>query len=140
MLPHVNPDLQGSLSSPAQRGQPALLPGSGWPPCGPGADIYLRTTGHYAQAPSEITLPGVVVAPSPSSSSGLSSAESNIGLCGVCRGAGNVIMQGTPCPRLAAYSGPSPRMLQALLVRSPSCSQLPRAPSSKEVSGFRDMN
>lgn len=94
MFPHVNPDLQGSLSSPVQRSQPALLPGSGWPPCGPRADIYLRTTRHHAQTPSEISLPGVVVSPSPSSSSSLSSAESNIGLFGVCRVQGMLSFSG----------------------------------------------
>lgn len=94
MFPHVNPDLQGSLSSPVQRSQPALLPGSAWPPCGPGADIYLRTTRHHAQTPSEISLPGVVVSPSPSSSSSLSSAESSVRLFGVCRAQGMLSFSG----------------------------------------------
>lgn len=76
----------------------------GWPPCGPGADIYLRTTRYDAQAPPETQCPPrVVISPFPFSCFGLSRAEGNIDSFGGLQGWGCYCSQGTPSPSLNAF-------------------------------------
>lgn len=120
-----------SLSLPIQHGQPALLPSLGWPPCGPGVYSYSRATSQVAPSPTETQHPGwwvlwkhqpfpTILPFSPQASAELRKTWVYLGSAG-CRECYH--SQGTPSPGFTAYSGPSPRMLQAYQARrSPSCS------------------
>ena len=144
MLPHVT--LPCLLIS-ACRMQPAPLPGLGRPPHGSGAYSYSRATRHVAPRSGRNTTPGVVgpvetLASLPSSGPpGLGSLRAKwvyLGSAG-CRECYH--SQGTPSPVPSAYSGPSPRVLQAR--RGTEVSLLlwyhQGLPVPREVSGFREM-
>ena len=105
------------LSLPAERSQPALLPGLERPPRGWEADGYSRAASPMAPTPTETQHPGwwALCKHSPPSPPWarqcLRTTWVYLGSagCGECYHS-----QGTPSPILTAYSGPSPWMLQAL--------------------------
>lgn len=74
----------GSLSLPAEHSQPALLPGLGQPPHGPGAHSYSRATSHVAPAPTETLHSGPMETSASLLPRSLGSAWGQCGLFGVC--------------------------------------------------------